>query len=114
VTPFLRVESSVLATLYVGHACFLAGFANMLNVLFLDTFIKRNTHQNGPLILSKGTFISKRNVVKYSFSQGFHQNGTLILSKWSSLNRNIHIKKEFIKMEYSSQWNTHIKMELIK
>ena len=53
---------------------------------------KWNTHQNGILLLSKGTLIKKEHS---------YQNGTLIKMEHSS-KRNTHIK-----MEYSSKWNPH-------
>jgi len=57
--------------------------------------IKRNTHQNGTLILSKGILIK----MEHSSLKG-----TLILSK------GILIKMEpsYYQKEYSSKWNTHI------
>ena len=103
-----------------SRASFLAGFANMLNGLFLDTFVRRNTHQNrtpikmepsyyqnGILIKMEYSYYQNGTLIKMEYS--YYQNGTLILSKWNTHQKwNPHI----IKMEYSSKWNTHIiKME---
>ena len=74
------------------------------NSLNRNTHIKKwNPHQNGTLILSKGTLIKMEHSSKMEHSyyqkwnslnrskRNTHQNGTLILSKWNSLNRNTHI-----------------------
>ena len=74
--------------------------------------LKRNTHQkwNTPIIKmehsSKWNSLN-RNILK----RNTHQNGTLILSKRNSLNRNIHIYIYISKRNSYSSWNgnTHIK-----
>jgi len=86
-----------------SRASFLAGFANMLNGLFLDTFVRRNTHQKGTLIkkeLIGIPILSKGNLENHqTFGVGFYsgeassyhvtlilkKKGTLILKKKGTL-----------------------------
>ena len=84
-----------------SRASFLAGFANMLDGLFLDTFVRRNTHQNGTPIKMEPSYYQNGILIKMEYS--YYQNGTLIKMEHS-----------YYQKEYSSKWNTHQNGTLIK